>query len=318
MNQKTYDFYIGVDVSKAILDVQCSHSKKALQISNDEVGLKQWIKKMPSQASTRVVMEASGGYETFAANGLRAHGFKVAIVNAKRVRDFAKAGGKLAKTDRIDAEVILNYGRTFNPEPQALDTALQTGLAVCGKRRQQLIQMLTMEKQHRERVVDKTIKKSVEKHIQWLEKELEKLSEKQEALVARDPELQKKLTQLEGIKGVGRITALTVVTQLPELGCLSPKEAAALSGCAPFNKDSGQRNGKREIGGGRSVLRASLYMAVLSAKSWNPALKRFYDRLIAKGKLKKVAMVACMRKLIILMNAMIRDGADWQPNLNII
>jgi transposase len=301
MNQKTYNFYIGVDVSKAILDVQCSHSKKALQISNDEVGLKQWIKKMPSQASTRVVMEASGGYETFAANGLRAHGFKVAIVNAKRVRDFAKAGGKLAKTDRIDAEVILNYGRTFNPEPQALDTALQTGLAVCGKRRQQLIQMLTMEK-----------------HIQWLEKELEKLSEKQEALVARDPELQKKLTQLEGIKGVGRITALTVVTQLPELGCLSPKEAAALSGCAPFNKDSGQRNGKREIGGGRSVLRASLYMAVLSAKSWNPALKRFYDRLIAKGKLKKVAMVACMRKLIILMNAMIRDGADWQPNLNII
>lgn len=180
MNKTSYDFYIGVDVSKATLDVQSSHPKKAFQASNDEAGLKRLMKEIPAKKNGLIIMEASGGYEAFSANWLRKKGFKVAIVNAKRVRDFAKAGGKLAKTDRMDAEAIMEYGQAFNPEPQALESMLQTGLIVCGKRRKQLIQMLTMEKQHLELMRDKTIKKGIERHIKLLEKDLTELGERQE------------------------------------------------------------------------------------------------------------------------------------------
>lgn len=315
MNEKLHDYYVGIDVSKAILDVHSSHQQKALQVSNDVAGFKQLVKNLPPKKKMLIIMEASGGYEDATTHWLRKKGFKVAIVNAKRVRDFAKAGGKLAKTDRIDAKVIMEYGQTFNPEPQALESRLQMGLIACGKRRKQLVRMLTMEKQHLEQTKEKEIKKSLERHIKMLEKELIELSKKQEGLITQDSDLQDKVKRLNGIKGVGNITALIVITELPELGCLTSKETAALAGCAPFNKDSGKRLGRREISGGRSGLRSALYMAVLSARRWNPALKEFYDRLVSKGKLKKVAIVACMRKLVIIMNAMMRDKTEWQSAL---
>jgi transposase len=315
MNKKSYECYIGIDVSKACLDVSCSEREGALQFSNDEQGLKACVKKLPKKRKLLIVMEASGGYESNPAYYLRGKGLSVAIVNAKRVRDFARAGGKLAKTDRIDAQVIREYAEVFEPAAQAPVDRLQGDLTACSKRRHQLIQMLVMEKQHLELLKDAKIRKGIEQHIKVLKKALADLEARQGELIQSDAVIEEKVKRLEGIKGVGRITALEVIAELPELGQLTGKEVAALAGCAPFNKDSGTKTGKRETGGGRSALRAALYMAVLSAKSWNPPLKQFYDRLLAKGKLKKVAIVACIRKLVIIMNSMIRDGADWQPNL---
>jgi transposase len=235
----------------------------------------------------------------------------VAIVNAKRVRDYAKAAGRLAKTDTIDAMMIMKYGQAFNPIPQALESQIEEHLGDCANRRAQVIQMLTMEKQHLETTSIK-IKKHILKHIVVLEKELDLIEKDQKEIVNQDASLKEKVSRLDEIKGVGEITAINVITYLPELGKLTNKEVAAISGVAPFNRDSGTMRGKRTTWGGRSALRSALYMAILSARRCNPALKIFYDRLIAKGKAKKVAMVACMRKLIIIMNAMIRDGQPWR------
>lgn len=317
MNKKSYKFYIGIDISKAKLDVALNEEGPVLQFSNDESGLKSLIKILPPKMKTLIVMEASGGYEQYSSEGLRKKGFQVAVVNAKRVRDHAKAGGKLAKTDRIDAQVVRSYGSTYQPAPQALESALQSDLNDYIKRREQLIRLLTLEKQYKEKASIK-IKKSIQKHIKTLENELAILDKKLEQLVDQDAQLQKKVMQLDEIKGVGKVTALNVIIGLPELGQLTPREAAALVGVAPFNQDSGKYKGQRKISGGRSAVRSALYMAILSAKKYNPAIKAFYERLVAKGKLKKVALVACMRKLIIIMNAMVRDGSNWQSSLKMV
>jgi transposase len=257
-------------------------------------------------------MEASGGYEKYAANYLRQKKFNVAVVNAKRVREYAKACGKLAKTDGIDAKVIMEFGRSIKPIPQPLPSAEEEQRLQNINRRTQLVRMIAMEKQHAEQASD-AHKKGIKKHIGFLEKELASIEDSLKEQFHQDPILEDKLRRLDGIKGVGQVTAMNVLIHLPELGQLTPKQVSALAGVAPFNKDSGKMKGKRVTSGGRAPVRAALYMAVLSAKKSNAALKRFYDRLISKGKLKKVAMVACMRKLIIMMNAMIRDNTEWQP-----
>lgn len=307
-----YKFYIGIDVSKSKLDVAINNNNSLLQFSNDQDGLKELIKLLPLKKRSLIILEATGGYEKFAVNYLRRKNFNVAIVNAKRVRDFAKASGKLAKTDGIDAQAIMMFGKAFNPTPQALASDEEEKRLQTVNRRAQLVRMIAMEKQHLEHASDVN-EKCIKKHIRFLEKELSLIESTLEQQFNQDPTLKDKLTRLDEIKGVGTVTAMNILIHLPELGQLSSKEISALAGVAPFNKDSGQSKGKREIWGGRSQVRAALYMAVLSAKKSNLALKRFYDRLIAKGKLKKVALVACMRKLIIVMNAMIRDNSEWQP-----
>lgn len=312
MTNKGYKFYIGLDVSKAKLDVSMSHDDALLQISNDEAGLKELIKKLPSKKSSLIILEATGGYERLCASYLRRKKFNVSIVNAKRVRDFAKASGKWAKTDGIDAEVIRHYGQTFNPLPQALLTEAEDKRQVTINRRGQVVQMIAMEKQHLEHADDWS-KKSMRKHIDFLEKELTVIEKLLQEQFNQEPLLKDKLMRLDAIEGVGVVTAMNVLIHLPELGSLTSKEVSALVGVAPFNKDSGQKKGKREIRGGRASVRSALYMAVLSATKYNTVLKIFYERLIAKGKLKKVAIVACMRKLIIMMNAIIRDGTEWKP-----
>lgn len=311
MANNSYKFYVGIDVSKAKLDVMMSNNDSLLQITNDQDGLKNLIKKIPAKRRSLIVLEASGGYEKFAANYLRHKKFNVAVVNAKRVRDFAKAGGNLAKTDRIDAQVIMEFGKAFNPTPQSLASPEEEQRLQTINRRAQLVRMITMEKQHLELSCDK-FRKGIQKHIRFLEKELALIEDSLKQQFERDAVLKDKLTRLDSIKGVGQVTAMNVLIHMPELGQLTPKEASALAGVAPFNKDSGQMKGKRQINGGRAPVRAALYMAALSAKKSNAALKRFYDRLITRGKLKKVALVACMRKLIIIMNAMIRDNTTWQ------
>lgn len=314
MTDNVYKFHVGIDVSKTMLDVAIANRKDVLRHTNDEVGLKELIKLLPSKKQSLIVMEATGGYEKFAADYLRKKKFNVAVVNAKRVRDFAKASGKLAKTDKIDAEMIMNYGRTFNPKAQELASEEMNERQNLSQRRGQLVKMLTMEKQHREHAKGK-MEKSINKHIEHLERELLEIEKSLEKLFEQDEESQEKLERLVEIKGVGHVTAMNVLTHLPELGSLTHREISALAGVAPYNRDSGQRKGKRGIWGGRAMVRAVLYMAALTATKFNPAIKRFYESLIGRGKLKKVALVACMRKLLITMNAMIRDGSRWKSEI---
>jgi transposase len=315
MTEQMYKFYIGIDVSKNKLDVAMSNNSNLLQISNDEAGLKGLIKQLSHKKDCLVVLEASGGYEQLAANYLRRKKFNVAIVNAKRVRDFAKASGKLAKTDSIDANVIMAFAKAFNPIPQALATVEEEERLNYLNRRSQLVKMIALEKRHLEQS-RKSFHNGIQKHIQYLEKELNKIEALLKKKIETDPGLKNKVEKLDEIKGVGEVTAINILLHMPELGQLTPKEASALAGVAPYNRDSGQMKGKREIWGGRATVRSALYMAILTAKKFNPVIKKFYDRLIQKGKIKKVAMVACMRKLIIIMNAMIRDGSSWQPKIN--
>lgn len=309
MTDNVYKLHVGIDVSKATLDVSMGNNN-SLQVSNDEDGLKELVSLLPAKKGTLIVFEATGGYEKFAANYLRRKKFAVAVVNAKRVRDFAKASGKLAKTDKIDSEAIRMFGKAFNPTPQPLATEAEDNRQQNINRRAQLVKIIAIEKQHLEHSAG-SIKKSIRKHISYLEKELALLEDLLKKLFNQDVELKDKMERLDEIKGVGAITAMNILVYLPELGSLSHKEVSALVGVAPFNRDSGKGKGRREIWGGRAPVRTALYMAVLSARKFNPALKTFYERLIKKGKLKKVAIVACMRKLIIIMNAMLRDGTRW-------
>jgi len=315
MSDQMYKFHVGIDVSKRKLDVAISNSHHLLQVANEEAGFKELIKKLPNKKHCLIVLEASGGYEKSVANYLRSKKYNVAIVNAKRVRDFAKASGKLAKTDHIDANVIMAFAKAFNPAPQALATPTEQERLNHLNRRSQLVKMIATEKQHLEQS-PKDFHAGIKKHIKYLEKALEKIETQLKKQIKSDPALQDKVERLDAIKGVGDVTAMNILLNMPELGQLTPKEVSALAGVAPYNKDSGQMKGKREIWGGRAPVRAALYMAVLSARQFNPVIKKFYDRLIGKGKLAKVAMVACMRKLIIIMNAMMRDNLPWQPKIN--
>ena len=301
-----------MDVSKAKLDVSITNTPTIFQFSNSEKGLKELAKVLPKKKQTLIILEATGGYEKLAANYLRKKGFAVSVVNAKRVRDFAKASGKWAKTDRIDAETIMQFGKAFNPTPQPLGSLDEEKRLQAINRRDQLVKMIILEKQHLEHSCAE-MKTSINKHILYMKKELASVERALEELFSLDKELRDKRDRLDEIKGVGKVTAMNVLIHMPELGKLSSREASALAGVAPFNKDSGQSKGKRETGGGRASVRTALYMAVLSARKFNPVIKKFYDRLIKKGKLKKVAIVACIRKLIIIMNAMIRDNSSWKP-----
>lgn len=311
MTKNLYKFYVGIDVAKLKLDVAMSHHDNLFQIGNNEGGFRELVKKLPNKNRTLIVMEASGGYERSVANYLCYKKYNVAIVNAKRVRDFAKASGKLAKTDSIDADAIMSFARALNPLPQPLSTPDEKKRINYLSRRSQLVLMIATEKQHLEQSPEE-FHQHITKHIQYLEKELTEIEKTLTELIDKDPELKRKVDRLDEIKGVGKVTAINILLNMPELGRLTPKEVSALAGVAPFNRDSGQMKGKRQIWGGRADVRSALYMAILSACKFNPTIKRFYDRLTQRGKLPKVAMVACMRKLIIIMNAMMRDNSSWQ------
>lgn len=313
MTEKAYKNYLGIDVSKSKLDIALSEKGKIINCCNNEQAIEELINQLPEPTSTLIVMEATGGYERLAARFLKQHGYDVAIVNAKRVRDFAKAKGTLAKTDKIDARIIYLFAKTFTPKAQPLesDAALQRQNYL--QRREQVIRMITLEKQYLEHALS-PIRESIAKHIKSLNKQLDVIEKKLEESIEADELLKERIQKLDDIKSVGLITAMNVLINLPELGTLSHKEITALVGLAPFNKDSGKMEGRRKTQGGRAPVRAALYMAVLSAKKYNIKIKIFYDRLIAKGKLKKVALIACMRKLLVIMNAIMRDNTQWNPD----
>ncbi|MCE3044438.1 IS110 family transposase [Legionella sp. 16cNR16C] len=309
MPQRDYKFYIGIDVSKAHLDIALDAKGKVIRCSNNELAIEA-LSHLPPASDSLIVLEASGGYERVAARVFKKLGYDVAVVNAKRVRDFAKAQGTLAKTDTIDARVIWLFAKTFNPIAQPLESNATLKREAYLNRRAQIIRILTLEKQHLEHASSE-MRNMIHEHINALNQTLKELEAHLEELIDEDKVLKQHVEQLNDIKGVGFITAINVLIHLPELGRLSNKEITALAGLAPFNQDSGKTQGQRKIKGGRAQVRAALYMAVLSAKRHNPKIKQFYERLLAKGKLKKVALTACMRKLLVIMNAMMRDKSKW-------
>ena len=313
MTNITYHFNIGVDVAKQKIDVSFNDQRVA-SFENNLAGFKLLLKEIKDKSQTRVVMEATGGYEKPLAHFLQAQGVAVSIVNAKRVRDYAKALGRLAKNDVIDAKVIRLFADAVNPKllPTASDT--QQALDAQVHRREQLVKQRAMEKQHLETVGNKDAVRSIKRTIAFLDKEIERIEKALKALINADSTLTGKVDRLSGVKGIGDITALTLIADLPELGQLTNKEISALVGVAPFCRDSGTLKGKRTTWGGRAQVRSILYMAALSAVQYNHPIKAFYNRLLKNGKTKKVALVACMRKLLTVANSMLRNNTEWNPN----
>ena len=309
--------FVGIDVSKAALDVAVLPTAEAWQSANDPAAIDELAARLAALGPALVVLEATGRYEAACAAALAAAGVPVAVVNPRQVRDFARATGKLAKTDAIDAAVLALFAERVRPEPRPLLDAESEAFQAILARRRQLLSMLVAEK-NRAHSAPPAVAKSVAKHVRWLEKEVAGVDENLRGAVRESAVWRAKDDLLRGIPGVGRVLATTLLADLPELGRLSRREIAALVGVAPLNRDSGAFRGQRSVWGGRSTVRAALYMSALAAVRWNPPVRAFYERLVAKGKPKKVALVACMRKLLVTCNAVIRDGQKWEASYGLV
>ena len=308
------EIFVGIDVGKTWLDIAIWGSEEMWQVSNDASGIDKMVDRLVECAPTLVVVEATGGYEQLVAQELILRGFSVAVVNPTRVRALAKAIGKLAKTDVIDARLIAEYAFKIQPEAMAPQEASQMRLKALVSRREQLVDMRTAE-QNRLGTAHSSMKADVREHIEWVSQRIQLLEDEIKTLLASLPELKALADRLDTIPGVGFITAVSVVVDMPELGQLDRQKIAALAGLAPFNRDSGQKRGKRRIFGGRKGVRRVLYMACLSAMIHNPIIRAMYKRLTEKGKIFKVAITACMRKMLTIMNAMIRNQVNWNPSI---
>ena len=306
---------VGIDVSKATLDVASLPVSEALQFSNDGSGIDDLTKRLKDSKADLVVMEATGGYETAAATALVAAGLRVAVVNPRQIRDFAKATGRLAKNDRIDAEVIAAFGQAIEPEIVRLPDEDARELEELLVRRRQLVAMRVQE-MNRLGLVRGSMRKNIKAHIEWLQNQIDRLDVDLTARLRSSPAWRAKDELLRSFKGVGPITSSTLLIALPELGQLDRRAIASLVGLAPFNCDSGVMRGRRTIYGGRSRVRTMLYMAATTAIRSNPVIRAFYERLKARGKPHKVAMVACMRKMLTILNAMLRQSTPWTPESN--
>lgn len=304
---------VGVDVSKRKLDIAID-DKKHFTIENQESKFSSLVNSIADIDHVCVVMEATGGYERKLVNFLLSKGIAVSVVNAKRVRDYAKAIGQHAKNDRIDAHVIRQYAEMAQPKLCAKQTDSVIQLDALIKRRDQLVKQKVTEKHHLEAAIDADTIRSIKKFIKAFDKEIERIETKIKKLIETENDLKQQMKQLTQVTGVGNVTAATLLALLPELGQLSNKQISALVGVAPFCKDSGMRKGHRAVWGGRALIRSTLYMATLSAVHHNKPIKTFYQRLIANGKLKKVALVACMRKLLIILNSMTKNHTEWNPH----
>ncbi len=306
--------FVGIDVSKATLDVAVRPNGEAWTSANAPDGIDALVARIAALSPTLVVLEATGRYEAPCAAALASAGVPVAVVNPRQVRDFAKSTGRLAKTDALDAAILALFAERVRPEPRPLPDAESEAFAALLARRRQLITMMVAEK-NRAHVAAASVATSVDKHVRWLEKELAALDERLVSAIRESTVWRVKDDLLQAIPGVGRMLSTTLLADLPELGRLNRREIAALVGVAPINRDSGPYRGTRSVWGGRSTVRTALYMSALSAVKWNPPVKALYDRLVGKGKPKKVALVACMRKLLVTCNAVVRDGAAWERDL---
>lgn len=301
--------FVGIDVAKASLTVAVRPALSSFVFPNTPGGRKNLAATLRKLSPALVVLEATGGWEREVVETLEEAGLPVRVVNPRQVRDFAKAVGKLAKTDRIDAAILAWFAEATQPEPRPLPDEETHKLADLLARRKQLQDMLTAEK-NRLRRAPSHLRPDIEEHIKWLEEKLQELEGKIEEKIAVFAE---KRRILMSVPGVGPVTSAVLLGCLPELGKLSGKEIAALAGVAPFNRDSGEHRGRRAVWGGRKEVRAALYMAAVTAVRCNPVLRGFYQRLLAAGKPVKVALVACMRKLLVILNAMVKRGTTWSP-----
>jgi transposase len=303
--------FIGIDVAKAHLDVAYRPGERVAQYRNAEAAIAQLVQDLHAAAPQLIVLEATGGLEVPVATALAVAGFAVAVVNPRQVRRFAEAVGQLAKTDRIDARLLAHFAEALRPEPRPLPDAQAQQLAALLARRRQLIDMLVAEK-NRLQTASSAVRPRVQAHIAWLEHELADLDADLAAAVKASPLWRETEDLLRSTPGIGPVAARTLLFDLPELGRLNAKQIAKLVGVAPLNRDSGRQSGPRMIWGGRATVRTVLYMATLSAVRYNPVIEAFYGKLCQAGKPKKAALVACMRKLLVILNAMVRDRTPWQ------
>ena len=306
--------FVGIDVSKARLDVAVRPTRAATawQTTNDTAGIGALVGRIQALAPAGIVLEATGGLERAVTAALAAAGLPVAVVNPRQVRDFAKATGRLAKTDALDAAVLAHFAEAVRPPVRPLADGAAQQLAALVTRRQQVVEMLTAER-NRQASTPAALQERVAKHVQWLRTDLAEVEAELDAAIAASPVWQVRAQLLQTVPGVGPTVARTLVADLPELGSLDRKRIAALVGVAPLNRDSGTFRGRRGVWGGRARVRAALYMAALVGTRCNPVLRTYYRRLLAAGKPKKVALVACMHKLLTILTAILRTGAPWCP-----
>ena len=305
--------HVGIDVSKRTLEVCLLPEGESFVVANDQEGIDELLSRLEGMSSVGlVVLEATGRYERLCATSIAARSIAVAVVNPKRARDFAKAIGRLAKTDKIDAFVLARFASAVGPSPSIIPDEEATTLQAILARRRQLLSMLTAENNRLQMAQDEALAKRIRAHMKWLEKEISRTDRDLDAAIEASAAFKKNEALLRSVPGVGPVLARTLMAELPELGTITHKRLCALVGVAPFNRDPGQGRGKREVGGGRAPVRAALYMGALVATRHNPHIKEFYERLLAAGKPKKVALVACMRKLLCILNALMRDRAIWR------
>ena len=308
----TAEVYIGIDVSKATLDI-CIADGEAWQTENADESMEALVARVAQLHPALIVLEATGGYEARVAANLAAAGLRVAIVNPRQVRRYGQALGKLAKTDQIDAELLARFAAAVKPAVRALPDDDARELEALIARRRQLIGMITAE-QNRLQIASPVTRGEIKSHVAWLRRQLAKIDRNLDDHIRRSPIWRAKDDLLRSVPGVGGTTSTTLLALLPELGTLNRKQIAALVGVAPFNRDSGVLRGKRKVWGGRANVRGALYMAALVGTRHNPLLKAFYARLRCAGKPAKVALVACMRKLLTVLNAIIRDARAWDAS----
>jgi transposase len=308
--------FIGIDVAKRELQVAGRPGGERWSASNDGAGLAGLIERLRAAGPVAlIVVEATGGYEIALVAALTAAALPVVVVNPRQVRDFARAVGKLAKTDRIDAEVLAHFAEAVRPEPRAVPDETTQALQGWLARRRQLLEMLTAEEQ-RLAVSSRAVRPQIQQHIEWLRRQFREVETELQRLIRSSAVWRESENLLRSTPGVGPVCATTVLADLPELGRLNRRQIAALVGVAPLNWDSGQQRGTRHIWGGRAPVRTVLYMATLAAIRCNPVIRPFFERLTTAGKPRKVALVACMRKLLTILNAMMRRRVGWQPALS--
>lgn len=310
---KTPLIFVGIDVCKAQLDVAIRPTAQSWSVTNDRVGIKALIKHFKKLRPALVVLESTGGLERQVMTALISAEIAVAMANPRQVRDFAKSTGQLAKTDRIDAAVLAHYAEAIRPQPRPLPDDLTLELRALTARRRQIIDMIVAEK-NRLATASSIIQKRITAHIDYLEHELDDADRDLDRFIENNPLWKENQQILCSTPSIGPVSSRTLMAELPELGTLGRKQISALVGLAPFPHDSGTLKGRRTIWGGRASVRSALFMATLAATRFNPVIRAFYMRLKAKGKLSKVCLVACMHKLLIILNAMLKNKVPWSEN----
>lgn len=315
MSGKKLTSFIGIDICKQWLEVAVYDSDYQFRGANKASAYGELLAELISLRPALIVLEATGGWEKPVVTALHAAGLPVVVVNPRQVRDFAKALGQLAKTDRLDARVLAHYAAAIKPPLRPIKSQDDQELDALAGRRAQLVEILTQEKNRRAAAATATVREEISGHIAWLEDRIAELDQQLKALVESSPVWQSKAEIMLSVPGVGQVVCFSMIADLPELGTLNRQQISKLVGVAPLNRDSGKYRGGRHIYGGRARLRSALYMAALTATRHNPIIKEFYQRLRTKQKSFKVALIACIRKLLTILNVMVRDGRCWQTNV---